>query len=46
MNEVIINYLLPVLLSKIKNLAYADSSNVKASETRFLSLKILIDITV
>ena len=46
MNEVIITYLLPVLLSKIKNLAYADSNNVKASETRFLSLKILIDITV
>jgi hypothetical protein len=46
MNEVIINYLLPVLLNKIKHLGFSDSSNVKASETRFLSLKILIDITV
>jgi hypothetical protein len=49
MNEVIISYLLPVLLSKVKTLAgYVSNTAIqqKASETRFLSLKILIDITV
>ena len=45
MNEVIITYMLPVLLSKVKSLAQFTSSQ-KASEIRFLSLKILIDITV
>ena len=46
MHEVIITYMLPVLLSKVKSLQQFTNSQNKASETRFLSLKILIDITV
>jgi hypothetical protein len=45
MNEVLISYLLPVLLSKVRTLACYANNN-KASETRFLALKILIDLTV
>ena len=50
MHEVIINYLLPVLLSKVVNdQSISINSNqlqAQARESRFLSLKIMTDILV